>query len=121
MIAGGSKCVFAGSEHGPCSGRIQWHHVYPKSRLKKQFKYGAFRFSAAGNRFYPASRHTADPELTLDDILGDPRNRMWLCAEGHHEPVTNHRLHPSVPDSVWEFCADFGLTAELENDIARAA
>ena len=130
MLVAGSKCVFAGGEHGPCSGRIQWHHVYPKARLKKQFKYGARRaFSngewKAASRTLPVTPESRAKwpftELTLDEIIADPRNRMWLCAEGHHERVTNGRLHPPVPESVWAFCRDFNLTAQLENDIARAA
>lgn len=111
---------------GGCAGwPVEWHHVYPKARLKARFKYGAW-YHVLHERWYAASRY--DPVKpadrgrwgrTLDDILGDPRNRMWLCPEGHHEPVTNGALHLPIPASVWGFADDYGLRAELENDLAR--
>jgi hypothetical protein len=121
VIVGGSKCAMA--SEGGCQGRLERHHVFPKERLKRQFKYGAFRYDI-GKPWLPAKRFA--PALTsdqwnrsLDDILTDPRNLIWLCSEGHHERVTNHRKYTDIPDSVWEFCKDYGLTAELENDLAR--
>jgi hypothetical protein len=57
---------------------------------------------------------------TLDDILGDTRNRIWLCSH-HHELVTNGRVEAPLPDSVWIFAKEFGLEGMLDNDIARRA
>lgn len=46
----------------------------------------------------------------------------WYPAvrDGHHELVTNGRLKVELPESVWEFAREFGLDAQLENDLARA-
>jgi hypothetical protein len=112
-------CQLQGPE---CRGRLEWHHAVKQQRLKREFKHGAFRYDISkpwlpAKRFAPAS--TSDQwNRTLDDILGDTRNRVWLCSH-HHELVTNGRLEPPLPDEVWEFADEFGLTAQLENDLAR--
>jgi hypothetical protein len=38
---------------------------------------------------------------TLDLILGDRRNRVFLCPD-HHELVEKGALRVQVPESVWE-------------------
>ena len=38
-----SRCVFAGGEHGPCEGRLEWHHAIKQQRLKRQFPFGGSR------------------------------------------------------------------------------
>lgn len=107
---------------GGCGGRLEWDHVVKQHRIKREYKHGAVW---SQGRFWPASRYdrvgvsrNAFFEKTLDDILGDTRNRRWLCTR-HHELVTNHRVEAPIPGSVWEFAAEFGFTAQLENDIAR--
>src|SRR6185295_11989270 len=122
MVVGGSRCALAGPDH-VCVGVIEWHHVFPKARLKKQFKYGAYR-PLDGGSWVPLDRYATNTNVwlevrSLDEIIADPRNRMWLCSEGAHEPVTNARIYPAIPQSVWDFCRDYGLTAQLENDLAR--
>lgn len=120
MIVGGSKCALA--DKG-CAGRLEWHHAIKQQRLKREFKYGAWRhFSGrqawfAASRYDPVTRRTIESR-TLDDIVGDPRNRVWLCSH-HHELVTNGRLKLELPESVWEFAREFGLVGMLENDLAR--
>lgn len=116
-----SHCVF---NNGECDGRLEWHHAIKQQRIKREFKYGALHNGdLATPEWVPASRH--DPVsatdaygLTLDHILGDPRNRVWLCSH-HHELVTNGRLDVELPESVWVFARKFGLAAQLENDLAR--
>ena len=122
MIVGGSKCVLANSE---CRGRLEWHHAVKQQRLKREFKYGAV-WKIRDAKWIPCSHY--DPVVysqegfarSLYDILGDPRNRIWLCS-AHHEKLTNARVQVPIPESVWEFCDEFGLRAMLENDLARAA
>lgn len=127
MIAGGSKCVFAGGYNGECGGQIRWHHPVKQQRLKRQFPLGAWRWPGqdvwkAISRFgvdYPE-----DPDIQirlLPQILGDTRNRVWIC-DTHHERLHNGRFYiDELPDSVWEFARSFGLDAQLENDLARRA
>lgn len=130
MIAGGSKCQFAGGGHGPCEPPLQWHHAIKQQRLKRAFPRGAWRSLPDMSVWRPVPRGglvavmdggiPCGTCLGLDDILGDTRNRIWLCSR-HHELVTNGRLKVQLPESVWLFAAEFGLTAQLENDIARSA
>jgi hypothetical protein len=104
-----------------CHGVLEWHHAVKQQRIKRAFPHGAIW----GLSWHPATRyspvtHGSPVTRTLDDILGDTRNRVWLCSR-HHELVTNGRLEIELPESVWEFAADFGFTAGLENDEARRA
>lgn len=108
-------CQFA---DGDCAGRLEWHHAIKQQRLRREFRYGAWRVD--GDRWWVPASRGADPDLFLDQILGDPRNRVFLCTH-HHELVTNGRLTVELPDSVWEFAREFGLTGMLENDLRRAA
>ncbi len=107
-----------------CRGRLEWHHAVTKSRIKRAFKYGALWDEGIGHAI-PASRYapvtfTDAHHTTLDDMLGDTRNRVWLC-QAHHERVTNGRLEVELPGSVYEFADEFGFRAQLENDQARRA
>jgi hypothetical protein len=122
-----NSCALANplEAHYGCSGRLEWHHAIKQQRLKREFKHGAVIWLDPGSsqRWVPAFRTNAVREdtafrRTLDSILGDTRNRVWLCSH-HHELVTNGRLEPPLPDEVWEFADEFGLTAQLENDLAR--
>jgi hypothetical protein len=122
VIVGGSKCVLA---DGECAGRLEWHHAIKQQRLKRKFPLGAYFGKGLG--WQPVTRfgllqdwYVGYPIKPLDEILGDTRNRVWLCSH-HHEKVTNGRLKVELPESVWEFAAEFGLTAQLENDLARQA
>lgn len=117
-------CQFAS---GACRGRIEWHHCVAKNRLKRMFPIGAtpsfYRADAPNQRWRPLNRFEGPPtqaDLPLKDILGDTRNRVFLCSH-HHELVTNGRLKVELPDSVWAFAAEFGLTGMLENDLRKAA
>jgi hypothetical protein len=108
-------------QDGSCGGRLEWHHAIKQQRLRREFRYGGVW---AQGRFWPGSRYAPVTEsrygllVTLDDILGDERNRVFLCSH-HHELVTNGRLEPPLPDEVWVFAREFGLTGMLENDLAR--
>ena len=116
-------------ESPECRGRLEWHHAIKQQRIRREFKWGAWarpQYTLPGpgawvpaHRSEPVTRSHATA-LTLDDILGDTRNRVWLCSF-HHEKVTNGRLKVELPESVWEFAREHGLEAQLENDIARAA
>lgn len=111
-------CALAGLE---CQPPIEWHHVITKNRLKRQFPLGAWRERYTDGTWRPITRSMNTDFLdtkTLNLILGDKRNRVWLCTY-HHELLTNARLWLKPPQSVWEFAADFGLTGQLENDVAR--
>lgn len=111
MIAGGSKCVFAGGHNGECGGRIRWHHPVTKNRLKRAFPRGAWQLD--GNTDFPPwqpiGRHgpPTDADVltrTLSDILGDTRNQVWICDV--------HSELGQLPDSAQEFCREFGLVWE---------
>lgn len=126
MIAGGSKCCFAGGYNGECGGAIRWHHPVTQSRLKREFKYGAIWLIKAGH-WVPCSRYDpvifSTPGMTcaLKDIISDQRNRVWIC-DTHHERLHNGRFYiDELPESVWIFAREFGLDAALENDLARRA
>lgn len=122
------RCALFQRHHGPCRGEIQWHHVVKQQRITHKFANGAYLIRDS-HIWQPIPRYGVDyvrahgwdvaATITLDLILADGRNRMWLCTEGHHEPVTNGRIHPKVPDSVWEFAREYGMVADLENDLAR--
>jgi hypothetical protein len=105
-----------------CNGRPQWHHPVKKQRIKGKFKFGAVRdFSGSARRWMPATRYAPvtrndDTELTLRRILIDPRNRVWACWDAHQVIEGDHRY---LAPAAWEFAREFGLDAELENDIAR--
>lgn len=80
MIAGGSKCCFAGGYNGECGGTIRWHHPLKQQRLKREFKYGARRaftnepWKAAGRTLPVTTESRAKwpfTELLLTEILGD--------------------------------------------------
>jgi hypothetical protein len=123
VLVGGSKCVLGAD--GGCEGRLEWHHAIKQQRLKRQFPFGALACysaitDATGQRWMCADRYEEGCDLSLDDILGDTRNRIWLCSH-HHELVTNGRVEAPLPDSVWIFAKEFGLEGMLDNDIARRA
>lgn len=114
-----------------CHGRLEFHHAVRQQRIKREFPHGAWRArSGAFKRqqaWHPIPRSTLlsdiaiDPEFAaLSDILGDTRNRIWLC-QAHHERLHNKRFELELPESVLEFAAEFGFTAALENDARRAA
>lgn len=107
-----------------CHGRLEWHHAVSRNRLKRQFPRGAWRYGNGAEPFSPVPRGLrveGHIQLRLlDEILGDTRNRIWICSF-HHERLTNGRLKVELPESVHEFAADFGFTAALENDARRAA
>jgi hypothetical protein len=112
-------------QDGECRGRLEWHHAIKQQRLKRKFAWGAFWLPTElrwvpGSRTWPASecKRIGYEVRELADILGDERNRVWLCSH-HHELVTNSRLEPPLPESVWVFAREFGLTGMLENDLAR--
>lgn len=119
MIASGSKCALA--DKG-CRGRLEWHHAIKQQRLRREFKHGAYSWLGKWRPLpRPALQSNVYPHLarlSLDDILGDPRNRIWLCSH-HHELTTNGRLEVELPEPVWEFAREFGLVGALENDLAR--
>ena len=105
-----------------CEGRVEWHHVVKQQRLRREFRYGA-RYDVERAVYVPATRysavvHSTTGRRTLDSILGDRRNLLWLCHH-HHELVTAGRITLEVPDSVWRFASEYGLTGMLENDLAK--
>jgi hypothetical protein len=117
------RCVLAGVDGHRCNGRPQWHHPVKQQRIRRRFEYGAF-FQESDGRWLPCSRTWPASECkavgyrvkTLRQILGDERNRVWACWDAHQQiegDVSN------LPASVWEFAREFGLDAQLENDIAR--
>lgn len=114
-------CQFANED---CAGRLEWHHVVKQQRLKREFRYGAWRHPGEAT-YRPIGRHGVrsiheTEHLSLTQILGDPRNRVWVCSF-HHERISNGRVKVELPDSVWEFARAFGLEGMLENDLRRAA
>jgi hypothetical protein len=61
---------------------------------------------------------TWEQKRTLRELLGDERNRVWLCT-AHHEKVSNGRLYLEPPESALEFAEEYGFTAELDADRMR--
>jgi hypothetical protein len=60
--------------------------------------------------------------ISLASILGDGRNRIWLC-DRHHQLVTNARIYipRSAMQSVEEFARDYGLEGWLDRYTKEAA
>src|SRR4051812_17634686 len=117
------RCYFADGQglqirYKGCHGPLQWHHVIKQQRIRKEFPYGAtLRYGALrgdSEKWRPAVRHE-DAERRVDDILGDPRNRIWLC-DRHHQFVTNARIYipRSAMAEVEEFAKDYGLEGWLD-------
>lgn len=121
MIVGGPKCAMASED---CQGRLERHHAFPKSRLKREFPRGAYRPMWSDEAWTAVDRYGIwripinTEMMSLGRILADPRNLIFLC-QAHHERVTNHREYTDIPDSVYEFVDEFGLRQQLENDLAR--
>jgi hypothetical protein len=99
--------------HGPdCRGRLQWHHVLPRQRLRRAHREVVATYRRSGG----------DKPWALSLAITDERNRVWVCVY-HHGEVEAKRLYVPVPDSVRDFAEDFGLDRELaalEADRARA-
>ena len=84
-----------GNENAACRGVHQAHHAIQRQVLRHE-----------------------TPKDHLEEILGDRRNLVRLCAK-HHEWVTNHRIHftrDELPESVEEFAAEHGLLWRLDHD-----
>lgn len=105
----------------PCRGWSEWHHVVIQQRIKGRYPRGAV-YDAELASWRPLKRgevtHPWVAHKTQDELLGDERNRIWLCV-GHHELVTNHRVYPRTPAAALEFAQEFGFAADLEADEAR--
>lgn len=99
-------CVFSGDD---CRGRLQWHHVIPRQRIRRAWKSAC----AAQGRGGPKA-------WILGDAIHDARNRVWLCVY-HHGEVEAKRLYVTAPESAREFAAEYGFLAELEADELRAS
>lgn len=100
-------CVF----HGPdCRGRLQWHHVVPRQRIRRAWKseQAAHR---RGENPYPWPLYRA---------LNDDRNRVWLCVF-HHGQVEMRKLYVDPPESAREFAREYGLEWSLEADARRGS
>lgn len=114
------RCVFAGRDGHVCTSRPQWHHPIKKQRIRDRFKHGAWldvrtgRWNAA-HRTDPVRRNGFESR-TLGAILQDERNRIWACWDAHQAIEGDVR---NLPEPVWEFAREFGLDAQLENDVAR--
>lgn len=118
-----ASCVFVGAPAVPaCSETgLQWHHPIKQQRLKHLFPRGAI-FDVDLLRWKPIDKGTTvsgrSQVRTLAELLGDARNRVWIC-ERHHELVTKGRIYVTFPSSVWAFARELGLDGMLENDLAR--
>ncbi len=121
---GASGATIRGESIGPCAGPLQVHHWIKQQRIKRAFPRGAFRHSGAGWQPVPRGiedfRELGTPGqlLPVDGILADPRNLIVLCWD-HHQRLEGD--YSALPPAVWEFAREFGLDAQLENDIARRA
>jgi hypothetical protein len=111
--------------HG-CQGELEWHHVVKQQWIRKAFRYGAVVMPAVrpGGAAFAACRRGQEPDLSLEAILADERNLVWLC-KGHHERITQAsrneraRLDARMPEQVWEFAWQFGFAGLLLNDIDK--
>lgn len=124
------SCVLAGVDGHVCSGRPQWHHPIKKQRVRDAFPRGAWRPRRPDPewqspewepvpRGYSVRDVSEDFEArSLAAILRDPRNRIWACWDAHQAIEGDVSR---LPAPVWEFAREFGLDAQLENDIRRQA
>ena len=85
----GSSCSICPAEGGVCSGVIQGHHAISKQALKRR---------------------------SLHAFLWDVRNKVDVCTFRHEQITTNAKPLPAdlLPDAVWAFAADVGLTWWVE-------
>lgn len=82
-------CQVCPAEGGECQGDVQGHHAVSKQALKRR---------------------------GLHAFLWDTRNKIDVCTH-RHEQVTNAYRPISaelLPDDVWAFAADVGLTWWVE-------
>lgn len=120
------KCALG--PHGCAGEPLEWHHVVKQQWIRKAFRFGAIRLPGltVGRAAHRAARRGETPDITLDAILADERNRVWLCP-GHHERITGaakqerRRLDERLPEPVWEFAWEFGFAGLLLNDIDKRA
>ena len=70
--------------------RLDAHHVISQQTIKRE----------------------VDPELVLQALV-DPRNGVPL-ARWHHDQVEHCMTRIELPDDVWRFAEDYGLTWALE-------
>lgn len=114
------RCVLAGRDGHVCTSRPQWHHPVKQQRIRDRFPRGAWR--VRGDAIWiPIGKFDKEASeyvelITLARILRDPRNRVWACWAAHQKIEGDHSY---LPHDAWEFALEFGLAAQLENDIAR--
>lgn len=106
-----------------CGGPLEWHHPILQQRIRDRFRRGAWRPEFSDEVWQPVGKlgipADVDAEMmTARDICGDTRNRIVLCDD-HHDRLHNGRLEAELPEQVWKFAREFGLDAQLENDLAR--
>lgn len=98
-------------DRSPCFGQLESDHVIEAAWLTY-----AWRTKQSAHR---AGRITAHPllDVTLDDLLADPRNAGWLCGKHNRDKcVAAIGVHEhEIPASVREFAAEY----ELEHLIER--
>lgn len=102
-----NACVFHGED---CRGRLQWHHVVPRQRIKRTHREVVARYRRSGG----------EKPWGLVRAIADERNRVWLCVF-HHGQVEAKRLYVDPPESVREFAREYGLEWSLEADQRKAA
>ena len=96
--------------HGPdCRGRLQWHHVIPKQRIRRAWKSARAHYNRTGTKPWSVTK-----------AIADERNRVWLCVY-HHGQVEAKRLYVEPPESAVEFAREYGLEWSLDVDRERAA
>lgn len=117
-------CFLAPFAKGACWGPTDRAHLIPKQVIKRQFPFGAMRRVDTGevcaqrrNEDFAALGVTWEP-VAMKHVIWD--DRVWVHAcRRHHGDFDNYRIRlwrADLPQSVFEFAAQYGLSWRLERD-----
>lgn len=97
---------------GNCSGKLTADHVIEVRWLRQAWLQARVAHRIRGR----ASRLT---DVTLDELIADPHNAVFLCLSHNCEKGIAHVRLPAseIPDSVYKFAEHYGLESYLDRVI----
>lgn len=107
-----SYCTWEGREGlGPCSGRLDWHHIIPRGRIADAVLKGRGL--------------TPDLAEQLRVALSDRRVLVGACNGHHLGPVENaspaaQLREDELPCGFWDYVAEHGLEDAVPRYLRRA-